>query len=71
MEVFLVIEYVGISFILGSLGTSRQVGFLPVFIISLFFTPLAGAASLFNSEKKDNLQHQLNVIELLEKLSNR
>jgi hypothetical protein len=69
MEIILIVQYIGISLVLAYAGTSRQIGFASSLIISLLLSPLAGAIAVFNSEKLDNLQHQIDVLEELKKLN--
>lgn len=69
MIVFLIIQYIGICLVIANCGKTRQIGFTNALLISLLLSPLAGAIALFNSEKLDDLQHKVDIIEELKKLN--
>ena len=69
MEIFLIIQYIGICIILAYAGQTRQIGFGTSLAISLLLSPIAGAVAVFNSEKTDNLQHQIDILDQLRKLN--
>jgi hypothetical protein len=53
-----------LSFIVGSLGKNREIGFAASFIISIFVSPLIGFIIVIGSKRKSDAEFQKKILEL-------
>lgn len=50
------------SFVAGSIGSKRKIGFWPAFLLSLLLTPLIGLIVALASRRKDDIQYQNDLL---------
>jgi len=51
------------SFIVAGIGSDREIGGFPAFLISIFLSPLLGAIIVLASSKKSTVQFQRKLLE--------